>query len=186
MRGLYEVTAATPEHLPSLPQIERSAASLFGDDVPAQLLETVTSPPVFAAAQRSGLLWVALGPGDEPVGFARVESDGSRAHLAELDVLPAHGRRGVGTALVRQVEVWALSNDVVELTLTTYREFPWNAPFYARLGFTAVPESDLDTDLLLRFEREAGAASERSRRVVMRKRLCTAAANKGIADGKVG
>jgi hypothetical protein len=80
---------------------------------------------------------------------------------------------------VRQVEVWALSNDVVELTLTTYREFPWNVPFYARLGFTAVPESDLDTDLLMRFEREAGAASERSRRVVMRKRLCTVS-NKGI------
>lgn len=173
MRGPYEIVAATPEHLPSLPGIERSAASLFGDAVPAQLFETVTSSSAFAAAQRDGLLWVAVGPRDEPVGFVRVESEGSRAHLAELDVLPAHGRRGVGTALVRQVEKWALSEDVRELTLTTYREFPWNEPFYARLGFIVVPESGLDGEMLQRLEQEAGASSERSRRVAMRMRVST-------------
>jgi GNAT superfamily N-acetyltransferase len=173
MRGPYVVGAAASEHLPSLPQIERSAASLFGDAVPARLLETVTALAVFAAAQRDGLLWVAIGPGDRPVGVARIESDGRRAHLAELDVLPAHGRRGIGTSLVQQVEAWALSNHIAELTLTTYREFPWNEPFYAGLGFVVVPESDLDGDLRLRFEQEAGAGSELARRVAMRKRLRT-------------
>jgi len=171
MEGAYRVGPAAPEHLRSLPQIERSAASLFGDAVPAQLLETVTPPSVFAAAQRDGLLWVAVGAGGEPVGFARVESAGRRAHLVELDVAPAHGRRGVGTALVRTVESWAVANDFSELTLTTYREFPWNEPFYAGLGFDVVPQSDLDRELLRRFDQEAGLDSERARRVAMRKRL---------------
>lgn len=174
MPGFYRVLPATSEHPPLLPEIERSAASLFGDAVPAQLLETTTPEPVLIAAQREGTLWVAVGPDDQPVGFARVEVEGTRAHLAELDVLPAHGRRGVGTTLVQAAERWALSNGFTELTLTTYRDFPWNEPFYAGLGFEVVPECDCDGDLLRRFDQEAGVDSERARRVVMRKRLVTA------------
>lgn len=89
-------------------------------------------------------------------------------------MLPAHGRRGVGTALVRAVDDWARSSHFLEITLTTHRDLPWNAPFYARLGFTFVPESEWDSDIHHRFEEEAGLESERARRVVMRKRLATA------------
>ena len=173
MKGVHHVVPATAGHVPALPEIERSAATLFGDDVPAQLVETVTPTSLLAAAQRDGTLWVAIGPDDQPVGFARLELVDKRAHLAELDVFPAHGRRGVGTALLRTVEAWALSNGFSELTLTTYREFPWNEPFYARLGYEVVPERDLDDDLRERFEQEAGMESEQARRVVMRKRLGT-------------
>lgn len=150
--------------------IERAAASLFGGHVPAALLEIVTPDAVFLAAQREGTLWVAVGPGQEPVGFARVVVAGTRVHLAELDVLPEHGRRGVGTALVQAVEDWAHTNDFSEITLTTYRDLPWNAPFYAGLGFTILPESDWDADLRRRFEQEAGLDSERARRVVMQRK----------------
>lgn len=173
MKGAYEIVPATAEHLPSLPEIERFAASLFSDYVPAQLLETVTPAPLLAAAQRAGTLWVAIGPDDQPVGFARLELVGNRAHLGEIDVHPAHGRRGVGTALLQTVEAWALSNGFTELTLTTYSEIPWNAPFYAHLGYETVPERDYDDDLLQRFEREIGMESERARRVAMRKSLGT-------------
>ncbi len=174
MRGSYRVVSATLEHVPSLPVIERSAASLFGNDVPAELLEVTTPESAFVAAQGDGTLWVAVGPDDEPVGFARVTVEANRVHLAELDVLPAHGRRGVGTALVRAVEAWTRSHDYSEITLTTYRDLPWNAPFYAGLGFVVVPEGDWDADLRRLFEEEAGLDSERSKRVVMRMRLGTA------------
>jgi len=174
MSGSYRVVFAASKHVPLLPEIERLAASLFGDDVPPRLLEVTTPESVFLAAQRGNTLWVALGPDDDPVGFARVEVEGKRVHLSELDVIPAHGRRGVGTALVQMVEAWARSNDFAELTLTTYRDLPWNGPFYLGLGFEVVPESGWDADLLRRFEREAGLDSERSRRVVMRKGIGTA------------
>jgi GNAT superfamily N-acetyltransferase len=171
MQGSYTVALASPHHVPLLPEIERKAAALFGGLVPAELLEHVTPEPVFLAAQQEGMLWVALGPDDEPVGFVRVVTAGSRIHLAELDVLPAHGRRGVGTALIRAVEEWAGINGCSEITLTTYRDVPWNAPFYARVGFTVVPGTDWDDDLRERFEQEACLDSERARRVIMRKRL---------------
>jgi len=173
MRDSYKVVPASSEHVSMLPAIERSAAAVFGDAVPAELLEHVTPESVFLAAQRDGTLWVALWADDQPIGFARVVVTGARVHLAELDVLPAHGRRGVGTALVRAIDDWACSGHFSEITLTTYRDLPWNAPFYARLGFTFVPESDWDADTRRRFEEEAGLESERPRRVVMRKRLAS-------------
>ncbi|MCK8115934.1 GNAT family N-acetyltransferase, partial [Anaerosoma tenue] len=171
MGDSYRVGPALPEHACSLPHIERAAADLFGDAVPAELLENVTPESVFLAAQQDGTLWVALGPDDRPVGFIRVVVTGQRVHLAELDVLPAHGRRGIGTALVRAVGDWAHSEHFTEITLTTYRDLPWNAPFYAGLGFDVVPESEWDAETRRRFEEEAGLESERARRVVMRKRL---------------
>jgi GNAT superfamily N-acetyltransferase len=173
MASSYRVVSATPEHVPALPEIERSAGSLFRDKVPAELLEFASPESAYAAAQRDGRLWVAVGPDDEPVGLACVAIEADRVHLTELDVLPAHGRRGVGTALVRAVEAWARSRDYSEITLTTYRDMPWNAPFYAGLGFAVVPESDWDAHLQRRFEAEAGLDSERPKRVAMRMRLGT-------------
>lgn len=173
MRDQYRVVPASAAHTALLPRIEQSAATLFGDAVPSELLEHVTLESVFRAAQQDGTLWVALGPHDEPIGFVRVVVTGVRVHLAELDVLPNHGRRGVGTALVQAVEGWARSNGFSEITLTTYRDLPWNAPFYARMGFTVVPDTEWDADMRDRFEEEAGLDSERAKRVVMRKRLDT-------------
>jgi GNAT superfamily N-acetyltransferase len=92
---------------------------------------------------------------------------GTRLHLGELDVLPEHGRRGVGTALVGTVMEWGRSRGFSEITLTTYRDLAWNAPFYSGIGFSIVPETEWDDDMRRRFEEEASLESERSRRVVM-------------------
>ncbi len=99
------------------------------------MFEDATPLSVFEAAQVSGHLWVALSPTGHCVGFALVEPSGDRLHLEELDVLPEHGGRGLGRALVSEVERWAIDNHFAEITLTSYRDVPWNAPFYARLGF---------------------------------------------------
>ncbi len=92
-------------------------------------------------------------------------------HLDELDVLPEHGCRGVGSALLRAVENWARNSDYTEITLTTFRDVPWNAPFYSRIGVEAIPEEELDEELLRRLSDESALGLERSRRVAMRKSL---------------
>ena len=73
---------------------------------------------------------------DVAVGFALMEacSDGD-AHLLELDVKPAHGGRGIGRALISASVDWAFARGLRRLTLTTFRDIPFNAPFYARVGF---------------------------------------------------
>ncbi len=92
-------------------------------------------------------------------------------HLDELDVLPEHGCRGVGSALLRAVENRARNSDYTEITRTTFRDVPWNAPFYSRIGFEAIPEEELDEELLRRLSDESALGLERSRRVAMRESL---------------
>ncbi|GEP34479.1 GCN5 family N-acetyltransferase [Nocardioides szechwanensis] len=82
------------------------------------------------------------GPVGEPVGFAHVVYVDGLAHLAQLSVLPTEARRGVGSALVREAlaEAWHAGFD--RMTLTTYRDVPFNGPFYARLGFEEAGETE--------------------------------------------
>lgn len=151
----YSIQPARAEHLPALPEIELAAMTLFDGYVPDTLPADVTEQRVFAHAAERGLLWVALA-GDTPVGFALVEmlADG-RPHLEEMDVHPAHGRLGLGTALVRAVLRWVVHSGYETLTLTTFRDVPWNLPFYARLGFIELPQQEFSPELLTVVEGEA-------------------------------
>src|SRR5262249_28842442 len=121
-------------------------------------------------AQRDGHLWVAL-LDDVAVGFAHVELlEGDAAHLEEIDVHPAHGRRGLGTRLVLHVCDWAADNGIGSVTLTTFRDVAWNMPFYARLGFEVVPHAQLSPALRAIVEDETRRGLDPARRVVMRRR----------------
>ncbi len=58
--------------------------------------------------------------------------------LDEVAVAPAHGRRGIGRALVDEVVAWAAAGGFPSVTLATFRDVPWNAPYYEKLGFEVV------------------------------------------------
>ncbi len=151
----YTIRPARAEELEALPAIELAAATLFAGTPHAAAVEgDATSVADFAAAQRAGHLWVAAAEDDTPVAFAFVEIVAGCAHLDELDVAPAHGRRGIGAALVREVIGWAKRQGYPALTLTTYRDVPWNAPFYRGLGFAVVREAALAPPQRELFERE--------------------------------
>src|SRR5262249_7315618 len=133
------------------------------------VLNETTALNVLQNAQREGHLWVAL-LDDVAVGFAHVEViERDAAHLEEIDVSPAHGRRGVGTRLVLQVCDWAASSGYGSVTLTTFRALPWNMPFYARLGFEIVPRAQLSPALSAIVDDETRRGLDPARRVVMRR-----------------
>jgi GNAT superfamily N-acetyltransferase len=167
----YTIDVARPRDLPALAAIELAAAALLEGHAPASVLNETTDEAELRHAQAEGRLWVAL-DGDVPVGFAQVEILAPNLpHLEELGVHPAHGRRGIGAALVRTVCDWAERSGYAALTLTTFRAVPFNMPFYAKLGFEEVPASELRPEIaaIVRDEAARGLAVER--RVVMRRRL---------------
>ena len=53
----------------------------------------------------------------------------------ELSVHPDWQGRGIGAALLRGCIIDAGNSGFTAITLTTFDEVPWNAPFYRRLGF---------------------------------------------------
>ncbi len=135
-----------PDELALLPVLEAAADTLFAPFDRGSFPGPAT-PQEFAAAL------VVLVAGDPPVGLCRIDALGDGAHLEQLSVHPDHGRRGVGRALLRAGIEWAGSHDYGELTLVTYREVPWNGPFYASEGFVEVASA---ADWL----RQRGFASE--------------------------
>jgi GNAT superfamily N-acetyltransferase len=135
----YSIRSAQAEDIPALSAIELAAAQLLRGYAPEAVLAETTDECALANAARDGHLWVAS-TGNTPVGFALVKllAD-DLPHLDELDVDPSHGRRGLGTALVRKVCDWAASSKYAMLTLTTFRAVAWNFPFYTRLGTRRSP-----------------------------------------------
>ena len=169
MATRYQVTTARPSDLPWLPAIELAAARLLAGHAPESVLAATTDSEELAAAQRHGLLWVALAD-ETPVGFAYVQLlEPAVAHLKEIDVLPAHGRHGLGTKLVKAVCQWAAGQGFRAVTLTTFREVPWNMPFYARLGFEEIPPAELSPVLLAIVQDETRHGLDPARRVAMRR-----------------
>jgi GNAT superfamily N-acetyltransferase len=167
----YTIAPATAEDVARVPVIELAAARLLRGHAPDAVLRETSSEAELMAALRDGRLWVARA-GDLAVGYAQaLPIDAVTAHLEEVDVLPEHGRRGLGTRLVTHVCDWARANGYERVTLTTFRDLPWNMPFYQKLGFDVVPPGQLDAPLSSRVANEASRGLDPLRRVVMSRHL---------------
>lgn len=84
-----------------------------------------------------------------PVGFAHLLDADGLAHLEQVSVHPDHGRRGLGRALVEASLTEARDRGYSRVTLRTYAELPWNAPFYASCGFLeSLPETSFQRSLV--------------------------------------
>ena len=166
---MYRIAAARPCDLPLLSAVELAAATLLAGHAPASVLAETTTQEALEDAQSRGHLWVALADG-APVGFAHIEVlEPGIAHLEEIDVHPEHGHRGLGRRLVLAVCQWAATNGHSWVTLTTFRELPWNMPFYARLGFEEIPPKELSPALLSVIEDETRRGLDSRRRLAMRR-----------------
>ncbi len=108
---------------------------LFGDVDSAELLQQAIS---------LGLVWVALSEIREPVGFVWLDTDagGGVIGVRDIDVLPQHGRRGTGAALLEHACEWARAAGYRRIDLGTLADVRWNAPFYAKHGFVVVDKND--------------------------------------------
>jgi predicted N-acetyltransferase YhbS len=131
------------------------------------------------------MLWVALAD-DTPVGFALVKMLAEDLpHLQEMDVSPEHGRRGLGTALLQAALDWLARSGHQRMTLTTFRNIPWNMPFYSRMGFEEIHSGALRPELETVIRDETARGLDPAQRVVMGYRM-NAAQPGTAADGCVG
>lgn len=156
MENNYKIAFAKPEHLAALPRIERAAAECFpAGMIPEAVKNYVLTLEEFENALAKKHLWAAVTLDDQPVGFALVLVKDKSAMLAELDVDPEHQCKGLGRQLVQTVIDWAREEGYIHLTLTTFSNVPWNAPFYEKMGFRRLKEIELTADTIAALTREA-------------------------------
>lgn len=158
-----EVRRALPRDLEHLPEIDRRAESLFrvaGMDLP-------DLPFPLDALHESRAVFVA---GTPPVAFVQLDEVDGNAHVQELAVLPSHMRQGLGSALLDAACDWARASGYSAITLTTYAEVAWNAPFYEARGFVELTDLTPELVEIRDWERDVGLDAI-GRRVAMRREL---------------
>ncbi|PLK23024.1 N-acetyltransferase [Porphyrobacter sp. TH134] len=124
-----------------MPGIEQAAATkAFAGEASIDPART-RSHEDYARLIRKGHCLVAH-VGEAMAGFLAAQPFSRELHIWEMDVAPAFQRRGIGSGLVRAAMIDARNTGFKALTLTTFRDLAWNAPFYARLGFDEVTALD--------------------------------------------
>jgi pyridoxine 4-dehydrogenase len=126
-----EIRAPTPPEVADLPALEARA-----DRVLAAVGIDLDAPPGTVDEFRAARCLLVAGR--PPVGFARIDEHAGQAHLEQISVDPPHARQGVGARLLEAACAWAAEAGYGSITLMTFRDVPFNAPFYARHGFLEV------------------------------------------------
>jgi predicted N-acetyltransferase YhbS len=153
-----------------LPTVELSSGRLFENvrlRSTADPDETLPLETLYAALQHDGL-WVAVDDADEPVGFVAVTRHGDESFIAQLSVAFEAQGQGLGRKLMCVAIDDARQRGSRAVTLTTFREVRWNAPFYARLGFRLLTPDELSPHLIATLANEAARGLLPSERCAMR------------------
>ena len=146
-----EVRLAEPRDLPLLAGIEAAADQLF-----APLMDISHWERSSAGGRRASAGGFLLVIGEPAVGFAHVLEVDGHFHLEQIAVHPSHGRRGLGTELIYGVVDLVASRGGDQVSLMTFADVPWNAPFYKRMGFEIADPAPAHLAGVLERERAAG------------------------------
>jgi GNAT superfamily N-acetyltransferase len=146
---LWTIRFAHPSDIDALGAIEVAAAQIFQslDEFSGLAQSQPTAPERQQQLIGSRTVFVATDMKNQPIGFLTAEAIDDRLHIFELSVLPEWQRMGIGRALINVAREAAVNLHLRALTLTTFRNVPWNAPFYAELGFEEAHDKALQHHL---------------------------------------
>ena len=161
--------AAMTSEIERVRQIERASASRFLGTARAALADDEpTDAKTLARRIAAGGLLVAEA-GGEALAFVMFREVEGCGYIEQVDVLPSHARRGIGARLIEAVAELGCARGWPALTLSTFKDVPFNAPYYRRLGFVDV-EKLTPGMAQIRAEHEARGLDE-SARVFMRREI---------------
>lgn len=160
----FRIRPSRPADAVSLPALERSAGELFRTiPVLASIADADDhSAETHLVRIRAGTSWVAVDQADVAIGFLMASVAGRDLHVEELAVRLDRQRAGCGRALLSEAIAWARARGLQAVTLTTFCEVPWNAPYYLRMGFRLLSGDAVGGRLadVLRQEAERGLPME--------------------------
>jgi GNAT superfamily N-acetyltransferase len=168
----YAIRLARPDEAGLLREIERAAAQAFITvGYPELAVGEPTAAAEFRAAAAENMLAVVVDDHDHPVGFLLAAELDDCLYVQELDVHPDHAGHRLAPRLLGVADAMARQRHRPALTLTTFRDVPWNAPYYARLGFVPMSVAEIGPDLRMLIQRQHAAGLDIAKRVAMRRPL---------------
>ncbi|MFG2427679.1 GNAT family N-acetyltransferase [Streptomyces sp. NPDC048590] len=160
------------DELPLLQDIERAAGECFREiGMPEVADDEPPSVGQLAGHLRRGLVRAAVDRADVPVAYLIAGQVDGALHVEQVSVHPGHARNGIGRALLDRATVHAEAEGLAALTLTTFGDVPWNAPYYRRIGFRTLDESEIGPGLGEIRRLESAHGLDRWPRVCMRREV---------------
>ncbi|HEY8125468.1 MAG TPA: GNAT family N-acetyltransferase [Methylocystis sp.] len=140
VRAIWLIRVAEARDAEALPTLENSAGALFRSFPSLEWLADGEDLSVgrYRELIAAGASWVAIDPDDRPIAFLSGSIEENDLHIWELGVRRDLQRFGIGRNLLLAAIRDARCRRLAAVTLTTFRDVPWNAPFYARLGFESL------------------------------------------------
>ena len=168
----YSIRLAREGEARGLPALEMDAAAAFrAVGLGAIADDDAWEDEHYLEAVRAGQVWVAADHDDRVVGFAVADELDGEAYVAEISVRAAHARRGIGRRLMGALIDRARQQGYREVPLTTFRDVPFNGPFYRTLGFREVAVGPDRPELAAARQREKDAGVDIKPRIAMVLRL---------------
>jgi len=167
----YSISGVAADEIPALIAVDLAASQLFAGTglLPEAELSDHVPAEIFEAARPGGHLFAARDRKGTPAGFVLTSLRGGTLYIDQISVHPDQGRRGLGAALVRRVFADAGDRGLKTVTLSTFRDLPWNAPFYRTLGFRELPRKQM-TDWMLEIEARQAEVMDVTKRCFMRRK----------------
>jgi predicted N-acetyltransferase YhbS len=163
----YTIRPALASDFPSLKAIEVDAFETLRATGAVSGAATSSSVDDLQYLLDHGLLLVATDAVDTPVGYVGASFPDGWLYVSEIDVARAWQRKGIGRALMLAVLAEGRKRGLCGSTLTTDRHAPFNAAFYASLGFRPLEANELSDHLSKTLAKEYAAGLDPLRRMAM-------------------
>ena len=122
--------------------------------MPQTLFSDFAPPDAYRPHLAAGTLWVAEVEGSL-AAFLAALAHGRRLHIDEFDVQRDLQGQGIGRRLLAHAIDWAKAEGFNTMSLTTFRNIPWNAPFYESVGFLDWPPDEAPASIRQALLKEA-------------------------------
>jgi ribosomal protein S18 acetylase RimI-like enzyme len=168
-----QVRKATETDADLFPDLEQSAGLSFRADPELAWLADADNLPAerYREIVGEGWSWVAEDSPANPVAFVAATLEDEELHIWEVGVRIECQRQGIGRLLLKRFVAEAAATRIAAITLTTFRDVPWNAPFYQSMGFEPVTAENLDPRLAGLLADEAHKGLPAARRCAMRMKI---------------
>jgi GNAT superfamily N-acetyltransferase len=162
------------EEVARIQEIEKASSGRFAQIGMVEIaVDAPTSSATLVARIGSRDLVVAVDTENRPIGFAMFSEIGACGYIEQMDVLPSHAGQRIGAALIDEIGRRCAARGLSALLLSTFRDVPWNAPYYRRLGFEGIDDKALSHAMAqIRRDHRARGLDE-TLRVFMRRPIST-------------
>ena len=142
----YTIEYGSAAEVGRLQDIERAAGARFRAIGMAEIAEheptAAEELELYAAGRR---LLVARDATNRIAAFLVWSPKDGKAYIEEVASDPSDAGRGLGALLIGRLQD-EVQGRYTHITLATFRDVPWNAPYYARLGFVECAVQSLGSD----------------------------------------